>query len=92
MEKIIDGKRYSTNTAKFVGSFYQQGLFFGKYVEELYKTKHGNFFIHIYNTTLYPGTINENIEVLSTIAAKNWITTYMEEKVYVEHFGEICEG
>jgi hypothetical protein len=48
MIKIIDGKRYSTNTAEKV-AYWNNGLpesDFNECEEDLYRTKNGNYFLH----------------------------------------------
>lgn len=47
MKKIVDGKRYDTETAEEI-AYYSNDLYttdFGWYEETLYRTKNGNWFI-----------------------------------------------
>jgi len=48
MKRIIDGKRYDTDTAKEVANW-SNGLGYSDFshcIEELYRTKNGNYFLH----------------------------------------------
>ena len=47
MRKIIEGKRYDTNTAEQIGSDYYSNFGdFQYWCEELYRTKRGNWFLY----------------------------------------------
>ena len=48
MYKVINGKKYNTDTAKLLGTWYAEysPTDFNYYGESLYRTKSGNFFMY----------------------------------------------
>lgn len=102
MRKIIDGKMYNTETAKFVGEYEDpvgQGDF--RWVrEELYHKKTGEFFLYGQGgpLTQYCEVIGisgrsygEAIVPITTRRAKEWVAEYLGVDTYIELFGEPAE-
>lgn len=100
MKKIINNKKYDTETARRVGRFEQLN---DGYYEELYVKSTGEFFLYLpsENTILwdhrdeldeYRGlTLVSVICPLSEDAAKEWVSKVMDGEVYEELFGEVAE-
>ena len=101
MKKIIDGKKYDTETAKLKGS-YSSGVnrtSFSFYKEELYQKKTGEWFLYGSGgaTSKYSecgdgyswGT--DEIIRYSEADAKKWAERYMSGDEYIECFGEVEE-
>ena len=101
MEKIINGKLYSTDTATLVDSNsnnLSRSDF--KYLrEDLYKKKTGEFFIHgqggaltVYAEQYADGKgEGEKIIPMSEDEAKKWMEKNSTVEKYVETFGEVEE-
>lgn len=103
MNKIINGKRYNTESAKLLGSFdngeYPSDLSYVR--ESLYRTKSGQYFIHGEGgaSTQYaqqreisgwrPG---EKIIPLAEDCARNWAEEHLSGEVYERIFGETQEA
>lgn len=101
MKKIINNKKYDTETAKRIGRFEQLN---NGYYEELYVKTTGEFFLYLpsENSTVlwdhrdeldeYRGmTLVSVICPLSEDAAKEWVSKVMDGEVYEELFGEVAE-
>ena len=97
MKKIINGKRYNTETAKQLAT-YDNGYPMGdlNYVsEDLYRTKSGMFFIHaaggantIYNTMVEDWFCGgEKIIPLDESGARAWAEQHITAEKYEEIFG-----
>ena len=89
MEARIKGRRYNTDTARFLGKYRpdREKTDPGLYEEDLYVTKTGNFFAHYHN-----GKGNENIVPFDYGAAKCWSGKYLDRKLYEEIFEGLDEG
>ena len=102
MKKIINGKKYDTNTAKEVG-YWNNGLLLTdiNYIEEiLYQKKTGEFFLygeggarteyaeHIGENTSRSGS---NIILLAEDEAKRWAEERLTVDEYEKIFGEVEE-
>ena len=100
MKKIINGKRYDTETAKAVGkTSYSYPGNFEHWIEELYLKKTGEFFIHgvggpmsKYSRSAGSNTITggEEIIPLTVKEAREWVETYLSAEEYEEIFST-CE-
>lgn len=102
MKKIINGKKYDTETAKKVG-FTCSSLSrkdFSFWEEELYKKKSGEFFLHgsggpasqyskRVDMTRWSG--DERIIPLTEEKAKKWAEENLNADEYEEIFGEVEE-
>lgn len=90
MKKIIEGKRYNTDTAEKIANFWN-GCFqsdFNHESERLYRTKLGNWFIHgeggalsAYSVSYQGGRSlggGEDIRVLSAAEARKWLELHNE--------------
>ena len=101
MLKIIDGKRYDTETATEVAS-YGNGLGgsdFRNFVETLYKTAKGAWFIAgsggamtSYAESVGNGsTSGEGLRPVSANEAMAWLEKYEENDALNEHFADHIE-
>lgn len=101
MKKIINNKKYDTETAKRIGRFEQLN---NGYYEELYVKTTGEFFLYLPSEDTiilwehrdeldeYRGlTLVSVICPLSEDAAKEWVSKVMDGEVYEELFGEVAE-
>lgn len=102
MRKIIDGKVYDTETAKFLAEFESNFAVndFNWYMENLYIKKTGEYFLYgkgngltSYKKSMSGGgwTSGEKIIPLSEEEAQKWAEENIESKEYEEIFGEITE-
>ena len=101
MKKIIDGKRYDTDTAKAVGyDSYSNPRDFNFWEETLYQKKTGEFFLHgeggpnsKYAKTcgLNEWSGGEKLIPLTYRAASDWAEKHLSGDDYEAIFGEIAE-
>ena len=103
MKKIIDGKLYNTETAKLLGSWESEinVRSLNREVEELYRTKSGNFFIwgqggpgsrYRQLTDENSWTGGELIRPVSEAEARKWAEEKLDVDTYESIFGEVSEG
>jgi hypothetical protein len=102
MKKIINGKRYDTDKAKFIGhAEYSHPRDLDYWAEDLYLKKTGEFFIHgeggarsRYSRQAEQNwrTGGEKIRPLSLKEAQEWAEKYLDGDKYEEIFGKIEEG
>lgn len=101
MKKIINGKKYNTETAKECGSYWN-GLSvrdFSHFYETLYKKKTGEFFLHGQGgpSSRYHGHCGDlccggqKIVPLTIDEAKEWVERHLDADDYEEIFGEVEE-
>lgn len=102
MKKIINGKRYDTETAKQIaywenGSSYSDGHWME---EELYRTKNGNWFLHGKGGAMSPysrpvdsnaRTSGADLIPLDADAAKAWLESHDCITELEEHFSDAIE-
>lgn len=84
MNKVIEGRRYDTDTAKFVGE--SDEVYARK--TELYRKKNGEFFmLH------WTRWNNEKDEIvpLSLEEAKEWVAKNLDADMYADLFGPVAE-
>ena len=102
MKKIINGKKYNTETAKKVGGAYSRlsRRDFSYWEEELYKKKTGEFFLYgsggpasRYSKAVDMNTWSgdERIIPLTEEKAKKWCEKNLDVEEYEEVFGEVEE-
>ncbi len=101
MKKIINGKKYDTETAEFVGEMDNGlcGTDFDCIAESLYRKKTGEFFVYGQGgaRTRYArkdgASICGGCEIvpLSEDEAKKWAERYLDADKYEEIFGEVAE-
>lgn len=103
MKKIIDGRRYDTDTAKAVGS-YSNDLGFNDFDfirETLYQKRTGEFFLYGKGgaRTRYSETVGQNtwaagerIVPLDFEDAREWAEKCLSADTYEEIFGPADEG
>jgi hypothetical protein len=102
MKKIINGKRYDTDTATLIGSArYSYPGDFEYWTEELYRKKTGEFFLYGEGGAMsrYSRSTGQNewsggeeIRPLSLKEAQEWAEKYLDADEYEEVFGRIEEG
>lgn len=102
MKKIINGKKYDTDTAILYGS-YDNGshLRENRFCEQLYRKKTGEFFLYgkggpetKYAVSCSQGkwSEGENIEPLTFVAARTWAERYLKKEEYETIFGKVDES
>ena len=102
MKKIINGKKYDTETAKEVGRWYNDQNYndFNSFSEKLYRKRTGEFFLFGEGNanTKYAENIGNNswgsgeeIIPLSFEKAMSWAEKNLSSEEYEESFGEIKE-
>jgi hypothetical protein len=102
MKKIINGKRYDTETATLIGSArYGYPSDFEYWAEDLYRKKTGEFFLYGEGGPMsrYSRSTGQNewsggkeIRPLSLKEAQEWAEKYLDADKYEEVFGRIEEG
>lgn len=102
MKKIINGKRYDTDTATLIGNAgYGHPGDFEYWEENLYRKKTGEFFIHgeggamskySRKTGQNEWSGGEEIRPLTLREAQDWAEKYLDADEYEEIFGRIEEG
>lgn len=101
MNKIINGKRYSTDSAKEMGyDSYSNPTDFAYWVETLYRKNTGEYFLHGEGGPMsrYAETIGQNqwtggekIMPLTVEAAQKWAEEHLTADEYESIFGEVEE-
>ncbi len=101
MRKIIDCKRYDTDTAKEIGcDVYSNRSDFGFWEETLYQKRTGEFFLHGVGgpASKYAETVGQNewtggekIIPLSFDKAREWAENHLEADDYESTFGPVEE-
>lgn len=101
MKKIINGRRYDTETAKELGyDSYSNATDFHFWEETLYRKNTGEFFLHGHGgpATKYAEAVGQNswrggerIMPLSLEEAKEWAEEHLDADEYEEIFGAIAE-
>ena len=101
MKRIINGRRYDTETAKLVGSAgYSNSMDFHFWYEELYQKKTGEFFLYGEGgpRSKYSRQTGQNqwsggkeIKPLSLKEAQEWAEEYLNADEYEQVFGKIEE-
>lgn len=93
MKKIINGKRYDTDTAEFIGTVHPGQLEY--WTEELYRKRNGEFFLYVIGgrgpSSKY-GSGNAEIRPLSIKEAQEWVEKYLDADTYEKVFGRVDEG
>lgn len=94
MNKIINQKRYNTDTAQYIGYWCNDYLPGDLYytLEHLYRKKTGEFFLYC---TGGPGSIyggKEELKPLSYEQAAFWAEKNLNADEYEKFFGEIVEN
>lgn len=102
MKKIINGKKYDTETARAVADYANNGNWrdFTHFEETLYQKKTGEFFLYGEGgpMTRYAVAIEQNcmsggrkIIPLTIKDAQKWAEAYLTADDYEEIFGEVEE-
>lgn len=96
MKKIINGKRYDTETAKEIGyDYYSNPRDFNYWEETLYRKNTGEYFLHGEGgpASKYAVTIGQNqwsggekIIPLNEQSAKKWAEDHLSADEYEKHF------
>lgn len=100
MNKVIDGKRYDTSTAKIVASWDNEETGFSLISENLHRKRTGEYFLHgsggantKYAEYSYGSwKRGEEIIPLSEKEAKEWAESHLDADEYESVFGKIEEG
>lgn len=103
MKKVIDGKRYDTDSAKRLGCWESDQDYRGLYheEEELYRTKAGNYFLYCYGgaasqyskkTGPNEWSSNELIQPISEERARKWAEDHLDGDAYEMIFGAVDES
>lgn len=103
MRKIINGKKYDTDTAKEIGSrFSGESYRDFSYVEEtLYRKRNGEFFLYgsggpasryVISTGQNSWSGGSKIIPLSTQEARDWAEQYLTPDEFEAIFGAVTEG
>ena len=98
MKKVIDGALYDTSTAKLLGEdSYSNPGDFQHWVETLYRTKSGKYFLHGKGgaMTTYAVCVSQNewsggekIIPLDLDSAQKWAEEHLDGDEYIRAFGE----
>ena len=98
MKKVISGALYDTETAKLLGKdSYSNSRDFRHWVETLYRTKSGKYFIHCEGgaMTKYAVCVGQNewsggekIIPLDLDSAQKWAEEHLDGDEYIRAFGE----
>lgn len=98
MKKIINGKKYDTDTATKCGSYeHGCGGDFGYIYEALYRKKTGEFFLYgeggAFTKYRKPDGLNnyrggEGITPMTEKEAKKWAEDHLNTDEYIRAFGE----
>lgn len=99
MKKIINGKRYDTDTAKVIAE-HEEGYVgdFAYYRETLYKKRGGEYFLHGYGhaASKYAESLGDNrwgagesIVPLTYDTAREWAEANMDADAYEAEFGVV---
>ena len=101
MKKIINGRLYNTETAKFLGEDnYSNARDFAHWSEELYQKRTGEFFLYGQGGPMsrYAQTTGQNewsggeqIQPLTVENARQWAEQHLSADEYESIFGEITE-
>lgn len=102
MKKIINGKKYDTDTATLLGEFYADGgpSDFSYYEEEFYQKRTGEFFIYGKGGPRSPYAVavgprgwrgSEKIVPLTDAEAMSWAEKNLDVEDYEDIFGEVEE-
>lgn len=102
MKKIINGKRYDTDTATAIGEHEESSISEFNYVSEtLYRKRNGEYFLHGYGhaASRYSRTSStggwvpgEKIIPLTYVDAMRWAEKNLEVDEYESEFGEVSEN
>lgn len=98
MKKVVSGVLCDTDTAKMLGEYeHEHKSSFHWYVERLYRTKSGKYFIHgeghaaspyarkVAQSEWAPG---EAIKLMPPEAARQWAEDHLDAGEYIAAFGE----
>ena len=102
MKRIINGRRYDTETAKLLGqASYSNSTDFAYWSEELYVKRTGEYFLYGEGGPMskYSQQVGQNewtggqeIIPLSLKEAKKWTEKYLDADEYEKIFGKVEEG
>lgn len=101
MKKIINGRKYDTNTAEEIGMYTngRSSADFSYFCETLYRKRTGEFFLHGYGgaSSRYAQSVGnsltggEKILPLAEGEAKSWAENHLTGDEYEAIFGEVEE-
>ena len=102
MKKIINGKKYNTETAKVVGSWSNNHSYsdFSYCEETLYEKRTGEFFLYgeggpmsKYRSACWQNSWSGGVDIIpmTEIEARKWAEKHLNADEYEEIFGEVEE-
>jgi len=101
MNKIINGKKYDTDTATLIAEWSNNysGSDFHYCQEELYRKRTGEYFLYgeggslsKYSKQFRNGSVGDcHIEPFSEKEAKEWAEEHCDGDTYIEIFGDVEE-
>ena len=100
MKKIINGKKYDTDTAKFLLEWGNGHTGFSYCHEELYRKKAGEYFLYGSGGAMskYARSCGDNCQAggseivpLTEAKAREWVEKHADADEYEEIFGEVEE-
>lgn len=101
MKKIINGRRYDTETAQQVAEYqHSSPSEFDYFVETLYRKKGGEFFLHGYGHAASPycewldsstRSAGERLMPMTYSEAQEWAEKHLDADEYEAIFGEVEE-
>lgn len=99
MKKIINGRKYDTDTAKIIDSYSNECTNSSYFCETLYQKHTKEFFLYCHGGPMSKyfqscdngWTGGEIIIPLSLDEAKEWVATYSTVEIYETLFGEVAE-
>ena len=100
MKKILGGKKYDTETARMVGTYWNGNSGFGKCSEALYCKRTGEFFLYGEGGPMSKYGVaygdnewgyGEEIRPLTVDEAKAWAEENLDADEYEAVFGEVEE-
>lgn len=99
MKKIINGKRYDTEKAEYIGeASYSNPGDFNHWTEELYRKRTGEYFLYgaggpsskyAVRVELNSWSGGEKLVPITYEEAKEWVEKYLEADKYEELFGVV---
>ncbi|EOI55532.1 hypothetical protein [Enterococcus gilvus] len=102
MKKIIEGKKYDTETATLVAEYRMGNRSDFKGIEEkVYQTKKGQYFLYFwgggytkYREEVAPRTYSdsEGIKLITEAEAREFAIKHLDTEDFEEIFGEVEEG
>lgn len=97
MKKVLNGSRYSTETAQHLGGDQAKcpRSDFGYWEKDLYRTRAGKYFLHEqgFGYAMQDGSLGwgEEIIPINEDTARQWAEQHLDGDAYEAAFGEVVE-